>query len=282
MSVSATTSSTTLSATTTLGTTTLTINGVTTNSGSSTLYNIPYGTSTVTLVGTAPTGSTTTYYITITRSIIPTLSIVDGDATTDEDGDTAQIAAVLPQAPTADVTLNFSVGDTTEGSISPSSLTFTPSNWNTPQTITVTGKDDNVRDEAISYTITGTTVSADTAYNGSLLPAQTITNQNTDPPGISVTPSSSSLSESGSTISVGFALLSDLNPTNATVTMTVTIDDTSEASFSSSSIVTSTVVSLTQSVSSTSVTVYGVDDNLADGTVSFNLITGDPSSDTDT
>ena len=125
-------------------------------------------------------------------------------------------------------------------------------------------------------------MSADTAYNGSLLPAQTITNQNTDPPGISVTPSSSSLSESGSTISVGFALLSDLNPTNATVTMTVTIDDTSEASFSSSSIVTSTVVSLTQSVSSTSVTVYGVDDNLADGTVSFNLITGDPSSDLDT
>ena len=286
MSVSATTSSTTLSATTTLGTTTLTINGVTTNSGSSTLYNIPYGTSTVTLVGTAPTGSTTTYYITITRSIIPTLSIVDGDATTDEDGDTAQIAAVLPQAPSADVTLNFSVGDTTEGSISPSSLTFTPSNWNTPQTITVTGIDDtegaSIRDGAISYTITGTTVSADAAYNGSLLPAQTITNQNTDPPGISVTPSSSSLSESGSTISVGFALLSTLSPTNATVTMTVTIDDTSEASFSSSSIVTSTVVSLTQSVSSTSVTVYGVDDNLADGTVSFNLITGDPSSDTDT
>lgn len=286
MSVSATTSSTTLTASATLGTTTLTINGVTTNSGSSTLYNIPYGTSTVTLIGTAPTGSTTTYYITITRSIIPTLSIVDGDATTDEDGDTAQIAAVLPQAPSADVTLNFSVGDTTEGSISPSSLTFTPSNWNTPQTITVTGIDDtegaSIRDGAISYTITGTTVSTDTAYNGSLLPAQTITNQNTDPPGISVTPSSSSLSESGSTISVGFALLSTLSPTTATVTMTVTIDDTSEASFSSSSIVTSTVVSLTQSVSSTSVTVYGVDDNLADGTVSFNLTTEDPSSDTDT
>src|SRR6056300_80177 len=288
MSVGATVGSTTFSATTNSNVASMTINGVPTASMSDTLYNIPYGTSTVTIIVYAPDGSNTTYTITITRSIIPTLSIVDGDATTDEDGDTAQISAVLPQAPTANVTLNFYVNDDTEGTISPSSLTFTTSNWNIPQTITVTGIDDPssegsvVRDGTQSYTITGTTVSSDSAYNGSKLPTQTITNQNTDPPGISVTPSSSSLSESGSTISVGFALLSTLSPTTATVTMTVTIDDTSEASFSSSSIVTSTVVSLTQSVSSTSVTVYGVDDNLADGTVSFNLITGDPSSDLDT
>lgn len=288
MSVGATVGSTTFSATTNSNVASMTINGVPTASMSDTLYNIPYGTSTVTIIVYAPDGSNTTYTITITRSIIPTLSIVDGDATTDEDGDTAQISAVLPQAPTANVTLNFYVNDDTEGTISPSSLTFTTSNWNIPQTITVTGIDDPssegsvVRDGTQSYTITGTTVSSDSAYNGSTLPAQTITNQNTDPPGIRVTTTSNTLSENGSSITATFALLSNLTPNSATVTMTISLSDGSEASFSSNSVVTSSVVTLTDSASSTSVTIYGVDDATVDGTQTVSLITGDPTSDLDT
>jgi hypothetical protein len=288
MSVGATVGSTTLSATTNSNVASMTINGIPTASMSDTLYNIPYGTSTVTIIVYAPDGSNTTYTIAITRSIIPSLSIVDGDATTDEDGDTAQISAVLPQAPTANVTLNFYVSDDTEGTISPSSLTFTTSNWNIPQTITVTGIDDPssegsvVRDGAQSFTITGTTVSSDSAYNGSALPAQTITNQNTDPPGISVTTSGNSLSEDGGSITATFALLSNLSPTNATVTMTISLSDATEASFSASSIITSSVVTLTDSASSTSVTIYGVDDNINDGDVSFTLVTEAPTSDLDT
>ena len=288
MSVGATVGSTTFSATTNSNVASMTINGVPTASMSNTLYNIPYGTSTVTIIVYAPDGSNTTYTITITRSIIPTLSIVDGDATTDEDGDTAQISAVLPQAPSADVTLNFYVNDATEAAISPSSLTFTTSNWNIPQIITVTGIDDPisegavVRDGAQSFIITGTTVSSDSAYNGSTLPAQTITNQNTDPPGISVTTSGNSLSEDGGSITATFALLSNLSPTNATVTMTISLSDATEASFSASSIITSSVVTLTDSASSTSVTIYGVDDNINDGDVSFTLVTEAPTSDLDT
>ncbi|MCG5644945.1 gliding motility-associated C-terminal domain-containing protein [Flavobacteriaceae bacterium LSUCC0859] len=288
MSVGATVGTTTFSATTNSNVASMTINGIPTASTSDTLYNIPYGTSTVTIIVYAPDGSNTTYTITLTRSIIPTLSIVDGDATTDEDGDTAQISAVLPQAPTADVTLNFYVNDATEGTISPSSLTFTTSNWNTPQTITVTGIDDTensgalLRDGAQSYTITGTTVSSDSAYNGSTLPTQTITNQNTDPPGISVTTSGNTLSENGGSITATFALLSNLTSNSATVTMTISLSDATEASFSANSIVTSSVVTLTDSASSTSVVIYGVDDNINDGDVSFTLVTGDPTSDLDT
>ena len=287
MSVGATVGTTTFSATTNSSVASMTINGTPTASMSDTLYNIPYGTSTVTIIGYAPDGSNTTYTIAITRSIIPSLSIVDGDATTDEDGDTAQISAVLPQVPTADVTLNFYVNDATEGTISPSSLTFTTSNWNIPQAITITGIDDTensgavLRDGAQSYTITGTTVSSDSAYNGSTLPAQTITNQNTDPPGISVTTTSNTLSENGSSITATFALLSTLSPTNATVTMTISLSDGTEASFSSSSVVTSSVVTLTSVASSTSVIIYGVDDTAVDGTQSLNLTTGNPTSDLD-
>ena len=42
---------------------------------------------------------------------------------------------------------------TTEGTVSPATLTFTPANWNTAQTVTVTGVDDAVDDGDIAYTI---------------------------------------------------------------------------------------------------------------------------------
>ena len=49
----------------------------------------------------------------------------------------------------------------------PSSLTFTTANWNTPQTVTVTGVDDSVDDGNIAYTIvTAAATSADANYNG--------------------------------------------------------------------------------------------------------------------
>ena len=51
--------------------------------------------------------------------------------------------------------------------MSPASLTFTPANWNTPQTVTVTGVDDAVDDGNIAYTIvTAAATSADANYNG--------------------------------------------------------------------------------------------------------------------
>ena len=49
-------------------------------------------------------------------------------------------------APTSNVTLALSSSDATEGSVAPASLTFTPLNWATPQTVTVTGLDDTLDD----------------------------------------------------------------------------------------------------------------------------------------
>jgi hypothetical protein len=37
------------------------------------------------------------------------------------------------------VTIALTSSDTTEGTVSPASLTFTPGNWNVAQTVTVTG-----------------------------------------------------------------------------------------------------------------------------------------------
>src|SRR5437667_2251948 len=59
--------------------------------------------------------------------------------TTTEAGGTATFTVVLDSAPSANVTIGLSSNDLTEGTVSPASLIFTPANWSTAQTVTVTG-----------------------------------------------------------------------------------------------------------------------------------------------
>jgi len=49
---------------------------------------------------------------------------------TTEAGGTATFTVVLNSEPAADVTIALSSSDTTEGNVSPASLTFTSANWN--------------------------------------------------------------------------------------------------------------------------------------------------------
>jgi autotransporter-associated beta strand protein len=85
--------------------------------------------------------------------------------TTAEDGGAATFTVVLTAPPTADVTIGLSSSNTNEGTVSPASLTFTSTNWNTPQTVTVTGVDDSVDRENVTYTIVTTATSTDPNYN---------------------------------------------------------------------------------------------------------------------
>ena len=72
---------------------------------------------------------------------------------TTEAGGTATFTVVLNSQPTADVTIGTAARATpTEGTVSAASLTFTAGNWNTPQTVTVTGVNDVVDDGDIAYT----------------------------------------------------------------------------------------------------------------------------------
>src|SRR2546429_3100565 len=73
--------------------------------------------------------------------------------TTTEAGGTATFTVVLNTKPTANVTVPVSSSNTAEGTVSDASLTFTTANWNTPQTVTVTGVDDFVDDGNIAYSI---------------------------------------------------------------------------------------------------------------------------------
>ncbi|BAY79401.1 Na-Ca exchanger/integrin-beta4 (plasmid) [Nostoc linckia NIES-25] len=94
-----------------------------------------------------------------------TISATNGLVTT-EAGGTANFSIQLTSQPTADVTFNLSSSKVSEGTVSVSSVTFTAANWNTPQTVTVTGVDDGVADDNIAYQIiTSAAVSSDAKYN---------------------------------------------------------------------------------------------------------------------
>ena len=118
-----------------------------------------------------------------------TVSPISGPTT--EAGGTATFTVVLTSRPTADVTVGLSSGDTTEGTVGPASLTFTNLNWNTPQTVTVTGVDDVLDDGDVAYTIiTAAATSTDTVYNGINAADVAVTNTDNDAAGITVTPTS--------------------------------------------------------------------------------------------
>lgn len=94
-------------------------------------------------------------------TVTPTSGLI-----TTEAGGVAQFTVRLNAAPTANVTIPVSSNNTNEGLVSPAVLTFTSANWNTLQTVTVTGVDDAVHDGNVGYSIVlGAASSADPIYN---------------------------------------------------------------------------------------------------------------------
>ena len=90
---------------------------------------------------------------------------------TTEAGGSGTFTIVLHSQPTANVTIALASSDTTEGTVTPTSVTFTPANWNAPQTVTVTGVDDGLVDGDQVYTIvTDPATSADATYYGPRTP----------------------------------------------------------------------------------------------------------------
>ena len=73
--------------------------------------------------------------------------------TTTEQGGVASFDLMLDTQPTADVTITLTSSDSSEGTVSPATVTFTPSSWNVPQSVVVTGVDDGIEDGDVGYTI---------------------------------------------------------------------------------------------------------------------------------
>lgn len=100
---------------------------------------------------------------------------------TNEQGGSAEFTMQLESQPFADVTIQLESSDLTEGTVSPGSLTFTPDNWLIPQTVKLTGVDDDQVDGHVDYTIiTSPASSADPTYAGLDPPDVLATNRDDD------------------------------------------------------------------------------------------------------
>ena len=196
---------------------------------------------------------------------------------TSEDGSTAAVAVTLATEPTGDVRMDVASQDTAQGTVSPAMLTFTSTNWNTAQTVTLTGVDDNpdVADGSQNYTVSLTVDTANTAdANYDALSAVTIHAVNADDElGLDVGTVSGSATEAGGTATFTVRLVTD--PALATqasqaVTVSVTSRDASEGRVSPPSLAFTAGASGTWNVNQT-VTVTGVDDDVDDGTVTWDV-----------
>ena len=78
----------------------------------------------------------------------------EGDVSLSETGTTATFGLNLWSQPESDAVLSIVSADTGEVTVSPSTLTFTSSNWENIQTITLTGVDDDAEDDTQTTIIT--------------------------------------------------------------------------------------------------------------------------------
>ena len=96
----------------------------------------------------------------------PGFSIGPISGNTTENGGKATFTIKLNSQPMDSVTIALTSSDETEGSVSPASLAFGSSNWNTARVVTVTGVNDNIPDGDQAYTvILGPVTSNDSDYN---------------------------------------------------------------------------------------------------------------------
>ena len=86
--------------------------------------------------------------------IVPSINLSTISGNTSESGAVATFDVNLLTQPDSNVVLNITSANTAEDTASPTVLTFTSSNYNTPQTVTLTGIDDSVVDGDVTTVIT--------------------------------------------------------------------------------------------------------------------------------
>jgi len=117
---------------------------------------------------------------------------------TTEGGGKHSFKVTLVTQPIKTVTINVESLDTSEMTVSPAQLVFTPENWKTPLTITATGVDDFRDDGDQKVTIKlHPAISEDEAYTGMDTPDITLTNQDDDTSGFLISTVNQDTSEDG-------------------------------------------------------------------------------------
>lgn len=216
---------------------------------------------------------------------------------TTENGATATFSVKLNTMPVADVVVPVRSGNVAEGVLSSGTqnvqetvnLTFTSSNWNTAQTVTVTGQDEvstQVFGDNVTYDVTVGPPTGDPAYATSVGPQTVpVTNLDNDTPAFVLSPAPGSnltVSETGVTTAT-FSVRINKQPT-ASVVIPVSASDTTEALVQggSSPLTAQQTINLTFTQADwqtpQTVTVVGQADATVDGPQTSTLTVGKPTS----
>jgi hypothetical protein len=181
----------------------------------------------------------------------------DNATTVAESGITDTYTLVLGTQPTADVVVNITGTD--QVTASPSTLTFTPENWDVPQTVTVTAVDDSVFEGNHTAVITHSIVSADAGYNGLTVSDIIVSIEDNDSAGVTVTQlgGNTAVTEGGATDSYTVVLTSQ-----PTANVVITASASGQATVSLSTLTFTTSNWNTPQT----VTVTAVNDFVAEGT----------------
>ena len=108
-----------------------------------------------------------------------------------DEGGQAAYTVKLQTQPTTTVTVTVSSGDTGAATVSGPTLRFTPSNWETEQTVTVRGVNDG---DSTNETVTITHTASGGEYAG-VMASVTVTVDDDDTPGITFTPAARTIRE---------------------------------------------------------------------------------------
>ncbi len=179
---------------------------------------------------------------------------------------TATYTVKLSTQPSGTVTIAITGGDTSIATVSPASLTFTTSNWNTAQQVTVTGQNEDI-DHGVSKSVSIYHTPSGRGYGDRDTVLLSVTVLDDDNAGITVTETSGSTAttEAGGADTISVVL--DTEPT-ANVTIAVSSSDTTEGTVDKGSLVFIASNWSTPQI----VTVTGQDDNLADGDQNYTIV----------
>ena len=194
-----------------------------------------------------------------------TVAVSESSVEVAEARGTARYTMKLNGQPTGNVTVTVESSNISAATVSPGSLTFTPSSWNTPKTVTVTGVDDSSPGGNRSATIRHSASGG--GYDEADVSSVSVTV--TDDDGMTVSPAAVTVAEAGGP--APYTVRLSTQPTgNVTVTVT-----------SGSGAATASPGSLTFTPSNwntpKTVTVTGVNDDLDNGVSRSATITNEPS-----
>jgi alpha-tubulin suppressor-like RCC1 family protein len=138
--------------------------------------------------------------------------------TTSEAGQKVPMNIVLGSKPRNDVVVALTTHNTNEVFFQPPSVAFNGSNWNVAQSVNAVGKDDNILDGNVVYSVSSVGASSDAVYNGLVSDVLSFTNQDNDIAEISISdPTPGSIVVEGSLTPVVVSVQLASAPLNAVV-----------------------------------------------------------------